>query len=227
MCRQRTPSRPARGRLLVAQLQRLLQPAHRAPGRQPAVAQPTRTPHRRVGATPHEQGDRRVGSRSDDGVHDVEVFAVEGHRLAGQERPEDGEGLVAAPAPGARVDTADLDLVAVLAADADAEDEPARRQLAEGRDGAGDRQRVTQRQQVDSDVQLEGRMQLRERGHEHQRLHAGAAPERDVVRVEHAVQAGVCDRLEHAPPLRQIGRPEAVRGTDRDRDHDRAAAVTT
>ena len=51
-----------------------------------------------------------------------------------------------------RVDAADLDLVAVLAADPDAEREPAGRELRDRRELAGDRNRVAQRKQVEPDV---------------------------------------------------------------------------
>ena len=48
--------------------------------------------------------------------------------------------------PGGGVDPADLDLVAVFAADANPEDQPPRRALGQGGDLAGDRHGVAQRQ---------------------------------------------------------------------------------
>ena len=98
------------------------------PDAEPAVAEPAGPPDRRVGAAADDDGDRYRRGGDDLGALQREERAVEVDRLAGEQLPDDLQCLVHPPATGCRIDAADLHLVAILATDADAEHEPARRQ---------------------------------------------------------------------------------------------------
>ena len=81
-----------------------------------------------------------------------EELAVEGDRRAFAEAAQDLQAFVHPASTRLRVHAADLDLVGVLAADPDAQREPAGCELRERGELAGDRNRMTQRQQVERDV---------------------------------------------------------------------------
>ena len=66
-----------------------------------------------------------MGRGQDQGLVEIEEFAVVRYRCSREQRPKHGQGFVHAASPSTRIDTADLELVGVLAADADAEYEPA------------------------------------------------------------------------------------------------------
>ena len=66
-----------------------------------------------------------VAARQDQGFVQVEEFAVVSYRCSCEQRPEDGQGFIHAAAASTWIDTADLELVRVLATDTDAEYEPA------------------------------------------------------------------------------------------------------
>ena len=72
----------------------------------------------------------------------VEELAVVSDRCARQQRPKDAQGLVHAASAGTGIDAADLELVRVLAADADAEYEPAGVPLGHGRELTGHQHRM-------------------------------------------------------------------------------------
>ena len=74
--------------------------------------------------------------------------APAGDLVARQQRPQHGQRLVHPASPGGRVDAAGAQLGRVLAAQADAEDQPLRRELGERGDLPGDRDGMAQGQQV-------------------------------------------------------------------------------
>ena len=61
----------------------------------------------------------------DQGFVQVEELAVVGYRRSREQRPKDTQRFVHPASPGAWIDTADLELVRVLATGTNAEDEPA------------------------------------------------------------------------------------------------------
>jgi hypothetical protein len=127
-----------------------------------------------------------------------------GDRAAGQQRPDQGQGLVGTAAALVGVDLADLELVRVLAADADAEDQPRGRQLGDGRELARDQDRVPEGEQVDpglDDQAVVGRQQRRGLD---QPVGTAAVVEGDVVAHHHAVEPGAVD------PVQQPGQPAGV-----------------
>jgi hypothetical protein len=76
---------------------------------------------------------------------------------------------------------ADLDLVWVLAADPDAEREPARLELSQGGQLAGDGNGVAQREQVEPDVHRQHPLASEQRGRGDQPIRARAREEADVI----------------------------------------------
>ena len=67
---------------------------------------------------------------------------MEGRRRAGEQRAQHGEALLHASAARGGVDAADLDFVAILAADSHAEDQAAGRELVEVGELARDEDRM-------------------------------------------------------------------------------------
>ena len=86
-----------------------------------------------VGSTTDDQRYLRVAGREDDGIVEVEMLAMPSRRVSGAKRADDGDGLVETNASSTRVDTADLDLVAIFTSHADAEDESSWSELVDGR----------------------------------------------------------------------------------------------
>ena len=124
--------------------------------RHPAVALPARARQRRVGAA--ADPDRRKlldGLGIDRDRVESREPAVERGRRVTPERAHDVDALVH-PCPALLVrHAAERELLRVLAADADAEDEPAAREHVEGRRRLRRHGRRTERQQIDGDAQLD------------------------------------------------------------------------
>jgi hypothetical protein len=133
----------------------------------------------------------------------VVELTAHARRLPGEETAQRAEGLVgAAPArPG--VDTADLDLVAVLAADPHAQHEPTGRRLAQRGDLSRHGHRVAQREQVDADIRAHARLQCGDRRGLDEAIHAEARVEAHVVGHEHVVETARRNALEQRAPPRQ------------------------
>ena len=93
-------------------------------------ARPSRS--RAFVGSPNDQRDLRVAGREDDGVVEVEMLAMPSRGVSGAKRADDGDGLVETTASSTRVDTTDLDLVAIFTARTDAEHESSRSELVNG-----------------------------------------------------------------------------------------------
>jgi hypothetical protein len=128
------------------------------------------------------------------------VLAAERHHLARLQRPERLHRLVGAPTARAGVDAADLHLVTVLATDADAQGQPARRDLRDRRQHPRHHHGVTQREQVDRHVHREAGLHREQRRRVHQAVEPDTDVERHVVADGEVVDAG-------------LGRVGEVRGT--------------
>jgi hypothetical protein len=165
----------------------------RAPDTQPAVAESRGAREGRVGASADDHRDRLRRPRPDPGAFELEELARVIQRLAGQQPLHDGQRLVGAPAAGARVDAAHGDLVAILAADADAEDQLARRRLGHRGELSGDGHRMAQREQVDADADLQALVERGEGRRVDESVHPGSDMETHVVGHEHVIDACVQD----------------------------------
>jgi hypothetical protein len=164
---------------------------------------------RRIGSSSHDQRDRRRGH--DEGVDQREELAVERDRRAAGQAPQDPEALVHPASARLRVDAADLDLVGVLAADPDAECQPAGRELGDRGELAGDRDRVAQREQVQPDVHRQLGLHREQRARADQPVRARADEEADVVAHAQVVDAGVGDPAERCPHPLGIGARQVQR----------------
>jgi hypothetical protein len=92
--------------------------------------------------------------------------------------------------------------VAVLAADPDAECEPTRRQLRDGRELSGDGDRVPEREQVHPDVDRKLGLSCEQRGGTDEAVGTCSDEEADVIADAEMVDARVGDLAERgAPPL--------------------------
>ena len=129
------------------------------------------------------------------------------------------QALVHSASTRLRVDAADLDLVAVLAAEPDAEREPTRRELRDRRELAGNGDRVAQWQQVHADVHGQRSLNREQGGCADQPVGTRADEEADVITDTQVVDARVGDLSERrAQPLRiAVGRFERV-GEEPDAD---------
>ncbi len=180
--------------------------ARRHPDAQPAVAQQRGAVHRGPRAPGDRDADRRVGRREDQRVADVDELALQRGGLAAQQRSQERQALVHTPPARARVDAADLDLVAILAADARRQREPAGRELGDRRHLPSDDHRVAQRQQVRADVDRQVVLHAQQRRGVDERVLAGADEEAHVVADAQMVQArGVRGSREPAAIRRQGG----------------------
>ena len=180
---------PGRRGLLVDRRDHLGVATRRVPHADPAVAEQRGATHRGIGPPADDQRHRRARRRDDEHVVQVEELAVEGRRLAGEQRAQHLEALVHATATRARVDAADRVLVRVLAADADTEDQaPGREQLEVG-DLAGDERRMAKREQVDGHVDRDGGVGHRERRRAQEAVRPRADEETDVVGRADVVEA--------------------------------------
>ena len=100
-----------------------------------------------------------MGRRWDDQRQvEVDMAAMEGERSATEQPPNRGQALVHAPPAGRRINPAHLDLVAVLAADADAEHQPARGKALEIGQLPGHQGGMAQWQQVHPGVDRQRRV---------------------------------------------------------------------
>ncbi len=111
---------------------RFLEPSRGVPDTDPAVAEAPGAAERGVGATSDDDGDGWLRRGQDQGVVEVEEFAVVSYRCSCEQRPKDAQGFVHAASASTWIDTADLELVRVLATDTDAECEPAGVPLGHG-----------------------------------------------------------------------------------------------
>ena len=174
----RVPARrvgPARaGGLLCCHLDGGGETARGVPDAQPAITEPARAPDRRVGAAADDDGNRLGRRGGDDRFVEVEEPAVEGDRLTGQQLAHDREAFVHPLAPGRRVHPADRDLVAVLTAYPDPEDEPPGGEPGDVGELAGHQDGMAQRQQVHAGVDGQRGMKHRQRGG----LHEPVEPQR-------------------------------------------------
>src|SRR5690242_18514477 len=133
--RRAAPSGP--GRLFRGQRGSGGKPGWRVPDTEPAIAQPTRPPDRRV-RTPADDDRNRDGRRGrDDRLVQVEERAVEAHRATVEQPAEDGQALIHPAAARRRVHPAYRDLVAVLATYPNPKDKPSGSELGEVRQLAG------------------------------------------------------------------------------------------
>ena len=113
---------------------------------------------------------------------------MEGGGCAAQELADHGEALVHPLAPCRRVDAADLHLVAILSADAHAEDEATRPETLHVGELAGDEDRVAQRQEVDPGVHGESRIERGDHPCVQEPVEAGAGEEADMVTAADVVE---------------------------------------
>jgi hypothetical protein len=128
---------------------------------------------------------------------------VEGDRRAGAERPQDRQALVHAPPARARIDAADLELVAILAAQPDTEGQPPGRQLGDRRQLARDRHRMAQRQEVEGHVDPNAGVRGQQRRGRHHAVRAYADEEADVIADADVVDVRRRNVLEPCLPLRR------------------------
>jgi hypothetical protein len=177
-------------RLHADALERARVAGRRAEGREPAVAVARGAPQRRLGAPADHDRDRRIRGRPDQGLLEREELALQRAGLSREEPAQRHQRFVGAATSRRGVQAADLDLVAILAADADPEDEPPRRRLGERGELARDEHRVAERQQVDADLHAELRRRGEERRGLHEPVHPEAGVEAHVVGDEEVVEAG-------------------------------------
>jgi len=164
--------------------------ARRAERSDPAVTERSGPSHRGVGTTADDQGDRRMWHRQDARVLQLEELAVEADRFSGEKAAQQRERLVGAASPSAHVDTAALEFVRILACDADAEREPAGREVRERRQLARHEHRVPQRQLIDADVHADAGMDAGEGRGGDQAVDAVTTAEGHVVDAADMVEAG-------------------------------------
>ena len=168
-------------------------PAGGDPDPEPAVAEPRGAADRRIRSSAHDERYRRRRRRQDQGVVEREELAVEGDRRAVGQASQDLKAFVHPASTRLRVDAADLDLVAVLAADPDAEREPAGRELRDRRELAGNGDRVAQWQQVQPDIHRQRGLRREQRGCADQPVGTRADEEADVIADTQVVDARVGD----------------------------------
>src|SRR5262249_37064535 len=128
------------------------EPAWGDPDPQPAIAEPRGAGDRGLRSSADDQRYpwRRRGENQR--VIEREELALERDRGAVGEAAQDSKTFVHPASTRLGVHTADLDLVRVLAADSDAEREPAGCKLCDRRELPRDRDRMAQRQEVEPDV---------------------------------------------------------------------------
>ena len=159
-----------------------------------------------------------AGAGSDDRLVEVEERAVEGDRAPGQELAHDGEAFVHPRAPGRRVHPADRDLVAVLAAHPDPEDEPPGGEPGDVRELAGHQDGMAQRQQVHAAVDGQRGVEHRQRGGLDEPVEPHAGEEAHMVAAADMVDARLgglrqeCPRGSGPRPSRSNGGNMPTRG---------------
>ena len=122
--------------------------AGRDPDSQPAITEPSGTPHGGVGPASDDERNSRFGRGDDERVADREELAVKADRLAVGEPAQDLKGLVHSTPDRPRIHTADFELVPVLTADPHAKRQPARGQLGDAGKLPCYQHGVTQRKKV-------------------------------------------------------------------------------
>ena len=142
-----------------------------------------------VAAAADENGDGARGLGVHGDVSELIVVAAEGDVVLAPEQLEDLDGFVGAGAAGVDVDAAGLELLGVLAADADAEDEAAAGELVELGGLEGDGGGVAQGEEVDAGLELDA-LGDRSDGGEREEAVGAVAVEGDVVAGVDAVEAG-------------------------------------
>ncbi len=178
-------------RLLVDGGNGLLEPSRGHPDTEPAVAEERRAAQRRLGPAADRERNARRRRRCDLRVLYVEELASMGHALTPQQRAQDRDRLVGPATAGARIYSTDRKLVPVLAADTDAENEPAGSKHLDVGKLAGDECRVAQGKQVYADVHASRRVRHQDRRRADERIRTGADTEADVVADRDVVQAGI------------------------------------
>ena len=156
---------------------------------EPPVAEAARAPERGGRSPPDHNGHRGVGNRANRRALQRKRVALMIDHLAGKEPPHERQRLVHARTAGGRIDAAVAHFSRIVAAGADPEDEPPRRQLGDGRNLTRDRNWVAQRKEVDRGLHVHSARQRGQRSRLEQAVIALAAPEAHVVTDPHAVEA--------------------------------------
>ncbi len=137
-------------------------------------------------------------------VRSVVVDGLTRHQLT-----DDVQRLVHPAAPCCRIDTTDLDLVGILATDADAEQEPARRQGGEVGELPGDGDRVAQREQVHGGVRRHSLGHRKDSRSAEQSIESGADDEADVVAHPEMIKATLLGELDQGTTSRRLEQADA------------------
>ena len=189
-------------------LDRIRKPVRGHPQGKPAIAETSCSLEGRIGAAADKHRDRGVWGWADPGVLNVEESAAETDLVPGQQTTDEVERLGRACTTGSRVDAAQLELVRVIATDADPEREPSGRDQRDRRELTGDGRRVAESQQVDPGLNGQGRMGGQQRTRLDQPVNPVTAGEADVVADGEVVDAGVgcggSQLAEPAAPVAQI-----------------------
>jgi hypothetical protein len=212
------PGATGRLGLLLDPVRGRCETARRAPGGEPAIAVARGAAQGGFGTSADRDRQGRVRGGTDPGLLEAEELALEVEGLTPEQSAQRREAGVRAAAPGSGVDAADLDLVAVLAADARSENDSPRSGGAERRELARDGDRMTQGQQVHAHVDAEGWLGGGCGGGLDEAVHAEAVSEADVVRHEDVVDPERYGAIEQAPPLRQDAVEDVVVGEGADPD---------
>ena len=153
------------------------------PYAKPAVAVLCASSQRGGRPSPHDYADARRGPRQDlRGAH-REEFALVIEGCAGQQSAKHRQALIRAATTSGRIDTADLDLVAILPSDPYAQFEcPGRPQrLRERDDLAGHRDRMAQGEEIHTNGHIEARLERRQRRCVHDAVYAPPGMKADVI----------------------------------------------
>jgi hypothetical protein len=153
----------------------------------------------------HEDRGRWLRCAPDGGPLHVEEAPGERDLLAGEELAQQRERLRCARASCLGLHAAELELARVDAADADAELQAPRRDVADRRELARDDGRMAEGEQVDAGLRRQRRMGTEQRRRLDEPVGAVAGGERDVVADGHVVEARAGD------DGRQLGQAAAVR----------------
>ena len=191
--------------------------------RHPPVALARRPRQRRVGPPADPDGRPRLLHRLGVDADAVEAgeAAVERRRRVAPERAHDVDALGHARAALLVRDAADLELLAVLAAHAHAEDEAAAGQHVQGGRGLGRDGGRAQREQVHAGAEADARGDARVAREERQRLEDRVV-EGDVVAGPDRLEAQLLDAAHEAELLlRRTRRRRRRRGAEVDRGHGR------
>ena len=182
--------------------------------RHPAVALTARASQRRVGA-PADPDRRKLlhGLGIDRDRLEAREAPVEARRRVAPERAHRVDPLVHAGAALLVRNAAELELLRILAADADAEHEPAAREHVERRRLLGGHRRRAQRQEIDADAELDPPRDRHVGRQEGDRL-VDRVVEGHVVAGPHRV---VADRFEALDELELLGRRMERRAGRRNR----------